>query len=117
MQEIENEQELLDQSLILVHDHQMEHVLQAENGGWTVKSAYLKLTQGFELTGEVDRLTSAVLAGCDGRDRLRELAADLSRGLGVNFEAIAPTCVGVVRKLMKSGFLTVPSSPDSKGST
>lgn len=116
LQGIENEQELLDQSLVLVHDHQMEHALQAENGGWTVKSAYLKLTQGFEFTGEVDRLTSAMLAGCDGRHTLRELATDLARGLGVDFEAIAPTCVGVVRKLMKSGFLTVPSSPAPKGS-
>jgi methylase of polypeptide subunit release factors len=107
---LDTEHELLSRALVLVPDHRMDHTLQAENGGWSVKSAHLKLTQGFEFTGEVDRLVSAVLAGCDGQHSLRELTADLARGLGMDFEAIAPACIGIVRKLMQSGFLRVSGS-------
>jgi SAM-dependent methyltransferase len=108
LEQVGDDRELLDQCLVLAADHQMEHVLHAENGGWSVTTARLRQSGGFEFTGDVDRLVSAVLAGCDGRHALRELVTDLARGLRLNFEEVAPACLAVVRRLMETGFLGPP---------
>jgi methylase of polypeptide subunit release factors len=104
---LQDERQLLDCALILAPDHQMEHVLKAEDGGWTVKEAILKQEQGLQFTGRIDRLVSTVLAGCDGQHPLRVLVADVAHGLGVDIEAVTPACLGVVRQLMQMGFLGV----------
>jgi SAM-dependent methyltransferase len=107
LEDLENESELLDYKLTLTPDHQMEHALKAEDGGWTVKEAILKLGQGLQFTGRVDRLVSTVLAGCDGHHSLRELVADVAHGLQMDFGVVAPACLTVMRKLMQTGFLSV----------
>jgi methylase of polypeptide subunit release factors len=96
---------LLDKAFVLTADHQLEHVLKAENGNWAVKSAQLKQIRGFPFVGNVDRLVSTVLAGCDGRRTVGELVADLAAGLGMDAERIAPACIDLVRKLLETGFL------------
>jgi methylase of polypeptide subunit release factors len=99
------EKDLLEKTFVLTADHQLEHVLQAEKGQWTVQRAQLKQTRGFPFTGNVDRLVSTVLAGCDGMRTVGCLVNDLATGLGLNAEQIAPGCLAVIRKLLETGFL------------
>jgi methylase of polypeptide subunit release factors len=110
LQELGDDRKLLDETLTLAPDHQLEQVLQAGRGGWTVWAARLKQTEGLGLVRHVDALVSAVLTNCDGRRLLRALVADLARERGLRFEKIAPTVVAGVRKLLVSGFL-LPNGP------
>jgi methylase of polypeptide subunit release factors len=105
--DLQDARHLLDHALILAPDHQLEHMLTAEDGGWTVTEAFLKQKEGLQFTARIDRLVSTVLAGCDGRHALRELVADVAHGLGVAMDAVTPPCLQVVRQLMESGFLSV----------
>ncbi|RMF90378.1 MAG: methyltransferase domain-containing protein [Nitrospinota bacterium] len=105
LQELGEENDLLDQALQLVPQHQLIHELQAQGGGWSVTAAQIKQTQGFAFTGSVDRLVSTILAGCDGDHTLRELVADLAQGLHLDFTAMVPPCLQVVQALMRMGFL------------
>jgi methylase of polypeptide subunit release factors len=105
LEELAGEKDLLDQAFLLTPDHRLEHTLQAENGRWTVKSARLKQIRGYQFAGNVDRLVSTILAGCDGRRTLAELVTDLAAGLHMKPDEIAPGCIAVIRKLIETGFL------------
>ena len=107
--ELEDETQLLDHALVLAPDHQLEHVLKADDGGWTVTEAVLKQAQGLQFTGQVDRLVSTVLAGCNGQHLLRTLVADVAQGLGIPVAAVVPACLRVMRQLLQMGFLSVTS--------
>jgi hypothetical protein len=99
------EEELLEKAFMLAADHQLEHVLQAEGGQWIVQSAQLRQTQGFPFQGNVDRLVSTALAGCDGSRTVGRLVNDLAAELKLNAGQIAPGCLAVIRKLLETGFL------------
>ena len=71
--------------------------------------------QGREFVGNVDRLVTTLLTGCDGRRPLREILADLTKDLGTEMEQMVPAGIGVVRKLLASGFLTAKEAPASTG--
>ncbi len=105
LQSLDTEASLLDQRLALVPEHRMEQSLAAEGGHWVVKSARIRQTLGLACEGNVDRLVSMVLAGCDGRRRLGELVADLAKAVGLEAEQVAPSCCRVMRTLMHWGFL------------
>jgi len=107
LQEATGDQDLLGQAFALAPEHQLEHVMQAEGGRWVVKAARLSQTEGLPFVANVDRCVGTVLAGCDGGHTLRELVADLAAGLRMDPQRIAPACVGVIRKLLETGFLTV----------
>jgi methylase of polypeptide subunit release factors len=100
-----DERDLLGKVFTLTSDHQLEHVLKAEQGRWTVQRAQLKQIKGFPFVGNVDRLVSTVLAGCDGKRTVGELVADLAAGLRMEPEKVAPPCINLMRKLLKTGFL------------
>jgi len=74
---LSHERDLLGVRLELTGDHQMEQVLHADGGRWTVQRALLRQLSGFPFVGEVDRLTSTLLAGCE----LRTAALHTRRGL------------------------------------
>jgi methylase of polypeptide subunit release factors len=113
LQSLGEERNLLDQALLLTPGHRLEHDLQTEGGRWVVKAARLRQTQGLPFVGNVDQMVSRLLAGCDGRRTLRQLATDLAAALSVNFEQVAPSCLAVMRTLLKAGFLTAPGKlPD-----
>ena len=112
---MDNEQHLLDMSFVVTPDHQLEQTLRAAGGRWIVKEARLKQTRGFQFVGNVDRLVSTLLAGCDGQHKLRDLVADLAAGLGTDAERIADACTGAIRTLLGAGFLTVAGDPSAGG--
>ena len=115
LQTLNEDGDLLGKAFMLTPDHQLEHVLQAENGNWTVRSAQLKQIKGFQFVGNVDRLGSTVLAGCDGKRTVGELVADLAAGLRMEPEKIAPACINLMRKLLETGFLIESSTGGTKG--
>lgn len=100
------EASLLDRAFVLTPDHQLEQVLRAENHRWVVQSAQLRQTQGYPFIGNVDRLVSTLLAGCDGQHQLGHLVADLAQSLGADATQVAPACSQVIRTLLRWGFLT-----------
>jgi methylase of polypeptide subunit release factors len=112
LEQLDDERHLLDMAFALTPDHQLEQVLRAENDRWVVSQARVKQTRGFQFVGNVDRMVSSLLAGCDGQRPLRAIVADLAAGLGAEVDQIAAPCLGVVRKLLASGFLTVGGAPD-----
>lgn len=107
------EEDLLEQAFLLTPDHELEQLLQAENGRWTVQCARLRQLRGYQFAGYVDRLVSTILAGCDGRRTVAELVADLAAGLHMKTDEIAPGCVAIIRTLLEKGFLTPgPAHPE-----
>jgi len=103
--ELRDEADFLKKSFRLIPDHQLEHVLQLENGNWAVKKALLKQTRGFQFIGDIDSLVGTMVAGCDGQRSVGELLNDLAACLGLTSEIIAPDCIRVIRKLFETGFL------------
>lgn len=107
LETLEHEQQLLDYPLQLTSEHQLHYELKAEHGDWRVREAVLKQGQGIEFPTRVDRLVASVVAGCDGRRRLRHLVAEVASGLGVSFDEVAPSCLRAIRQLMHMGYLSV----------
>lgn len=103
--ELSEEKDLFEQAFLLTPDHQLEQTLQAENGRWIVTGARLTQLRGYPFAGNIDRLVSTILAGCDGRRTVAELVADLAAGLQMKAEEIAPGCIAVIRTLLEKGFL------------
>ncbi|HUT32669.1 MAG TPA: methyltransferase [Planctomycetota bacterium] len=99
--------ELLDRAYRLTPDHQLEHILQAENGRWVIRSARLTQRRGLPYIGNVDPYVSTLLAGCDGQRPLRALVGDLARTLRADPDKLASSVVAVFRKLLETGFLAV----------
>jgi methylase of polypeptide subunit release factors len=97
--------DFLKKSFRLIPDHQLEHVLQLENGNWAVKKALLKQTRGFQFIGDIDSFVGTMVAGCDGQRSVGELLNDLAARFGLASEKIAPDCIRVIRKLCETGFL------------
>lgn len=109
LEELAGDEGFLDQRFVLAPDHEMRHTLLAENGKWIVTSATLRQTGGFEFAGNLDVNVVSLLSGCDGSRTLRELLAELARGLRVDLNVVAPVGLEIMRSLMRSGFLVVPN--------
>lgn len=107
LETLSDDRELLNMALILTPDHQLTHELQAENDRWSVKKATLIQTRGLQYTGHVDQLVGTLLAGCNGKRTLSQLAADISTGMNVAPDKVIPSCLQVARKLLETGFLSV----------
>ncbi|MGC9323803.1 MAG: methyltransferase [Desulfomonilia bacterium] len=102
---LNDDRELLDMKFVLIPEHQLEHLLQAEDGKWVVQKAAIRQTEGFQFIGNVDKLVATVLAGCTGQHCLGELVNDLAKGLSMDSEKIIPGCIQIIRKLLETGYL------------
>ncbi|MHC4742283.1 MAG: DUF7782 domain-containing protein, partial [Planctomycetota bacterium] len=80
--------------------------LHAEDGRWAVRSEHLYASRGVPFAGNVDIYVANLLAGCDGRRTLRELLEEVASRAKTEPENITPTCLNVVKNLMRSGFLS-----------
>ena len=101
-----DDRELLQTSLALTPDHQLQQVLHADQGRWSVERIELRQTRGFPFTGEVDRLTAKLLLGCDGGRPLGELVAQVAPQSESDPDQFARAAAALIRKLLKAGFLT-----------
>ncbi|MBN2130869.1 MAG: methyltransferase [Sedimentisphaerales bacterium] len=96
---------LLEQRLVLDQDHVLQQQLKVEGGRWGICSQRLSASVGLPFAGNVDSFIASLLAGCDGRRRLRELVLEVAGRMQTDAETITADCLAVVRKLMQSGFL------------
>lgn len=106
-----SDERLLAHAFALVPDHEMRQIARSTGNGWTVESASLRHTRGFEFIGRVDAEVMTLLGGCDGKRTLKELFAGMADRLKVNFDRFAPGGLKVIRSLIASGFMTVPADP------
>ncbi len=105
------DQRLLAHAFALAPEHEMRQIAKATGDGWTVESASLRHTRGFEFIGRLDAEVMTLLGECDGKRTLNELFAGMAARLKVNFDRFAPGGLKVIRALIASGFMTVPADP------
>jgi methylase of polypeptide subunit release factors len=115
LESLADERQLLDKTLVLAADHELQYSMTAEEGRWSVRQAVLRQTQGFAFSGEVDRLLSTIVVRCDGSRTLGEVVAQAADQFRVDPEPAARAATAAVRKLLQSGFLTASeTSADSR---
>jgi hypothetical protein len=101
---------LLEARLALTPHHRLEQELGAADGGFTVRSQVLELTDGLRLNVGVDRHTASLLPHLDGGRPLREAlaaAATTFRLEDAEREGYVAAALPVVRRLLELGFLVV----------
>jgi hypothetical protein len=97
---------LFDQHLIIHPEVAVDQRLTIQNGTWAVDSVVLSLRQGLPFSGKADVHVLRLLTGCDGKRSLRELVNAVAASLDQSFDSIAPACLAVVKKMIRSGMLT-----------
>jgi methylase of polypeptide subunit release factors len=111
LEALEDDRQLLEQSLLFDEHHLLRHELRAEDGRWAVRSEHLYASEGIPFAGNVDMYVANLLAGCNGRRTLRELLEKVADRAKTDPEKITPTCLTVVQNLMRSGFLSPTYNP------
>ena len=112
LRSLDDDRLLLDHRLIFDKHHLLEHQLTVENGCWVVQVERLHTDKGISFSGQVDMYIANLLAVCDGRHTLRELIRAVADRAQTDPETFTVACLGVVRKLMRSGFLSSVDGPD-----
>jgi methylase of polypeptide subunit release factors len=106
LEALDDDHQLLEQRLQFDRHHLLRHELRAEDGRWAVRSEHLYASEGVPFAGNVDMYVTNLLAGCNGRRTLREILEEVAGRAKTDSEKIVPTCLTVVKNLMRSGFLS-----------
>jgi methylase of polypeptide subunit release factors len=101
-----DDRQLLERRFLFDEHHRLEHQLTARDGRWVVNGEHLFATQGIPFAGNVDMYIANLLAGCDGRQTLRELVEVAASHMQTEPETIIPACLKAFRRLIQSGFLS-----------
>jgi Methyltransferase small domain len=110
-----SDEELLETRLALTEHHRLEQDLAALDGGFTVRSQVLELTDGLRLTVGIDRHTASLLPQLDGKRPLRDALASAATTFELDEnerEHYVTAALPVVRRLMQLGFLVVVCGDD-----
>lgn len=99
------DEQLLDRAFLIADDHRLQQTLAFQNGEYRTLHANVQLEGGLAFRGSVDPYTINLLARCDGRRRLADIAVDLAEKGGADREQIARACVTIARRLASLGFL------------
>ncbi len=107
---IRSDLDLLDLRIRLVPEHLLSYAMEAgagrdSDGGWSLKSAKLHLTEGFEFTANTDRNIASILALCDGNRTLKSAVDVFARGIGKKPEDLAGPCAAAIKPLLEGGFV------------
>jgi len=111
LQSLEDDRQLLEQRFLFDKHHRLEHQLEVRDGCWAVNNEHLYASEGIPFAGNMDMYIANLLAGCDGRQTLRELVAKVADRMQTEQETITPACLTAFRRLMQSGFLSSVSGP------
>jgi methylase of polypeptide subunit release factors len=112
--ETSDDDALLELPLAVVPGHRLRQEIVAADGGLTVESQTLELTDGLRFVIGVDRHTVSLLPHFDGRRPLRDVIARASTTFALEAEErerFEPAALPVVRRLLGLGFLTPSCSP------
>jgi methylase of polypeptide subunit release factors len=96
---------LLDTTFETVSDHQLQQRLTLEDGRYVIEAAEVRLVGGLPFHGSVDAYAIQLLARCDGRRALREIALDIAGQGGVDPQVFTTACAAIARRLIAMGFL------------
>jgi hypothetical protein len=106
LRSLDDDRKLLEHRLVFDKHHLLEHQLTVENGRWLVQVERLHTDRGISFSGNVDMHIARLLAGCDGRQTLRQLIKAVADQTQTDPETLTGACLAVVRKLMRAGFLS-----------
>jgi methylase of polypeptide subunit release factors len=96
---------LLDSAFAAAPDHQLHQRLTIEDGRYVIEAAEVRLVGGLAFHGSVDAYAIQLLARCDGRRSLREIADEIAGQNGVDRQAFTNACGPIARRLVAMGFL------------
>lgn len=107
LQQMENDgvATLLDQRIQPHPDLTLEQELVLEDGAWTIRNLTIKLERGIPFTGWADAQLLKFMARSASKPTVRETIDFLSDQAGENVAEITPTCLEVVKKLIRCGML------------
>ena len=112
LRSLDDDRQLLEHRLLFDKHHLLEHQLTVEDGRWVVQVERLHTDRGISFSGNVDMHIARLLAGCDGRQTLRQLIKAVADQTQTDSEMLTGACLAVVQKLMRSGFLSSVDVPD-----
>jgi len=73
---------------------------------WSSVHFRLRQPRGLCLQASLDSSMAALVQRCDGSTPLRQILSAMATGLNVDFQAIAPGSLQMIRGMMERGFLT-----------
>ncbi len=111
LRSLDDDRKLLEHRLLFDKHHCLEHQLTVENGRWLVQVERLHTDRGISFSGNVDMHIARLLADCDGRQTLSQLIRAIADQTQTDPETFTGACLAVVRKLMRSGFLSSVDGP------
>jgi methylase of polypeptide subunit release factors len=97
--------DLLESCLQLPSDTVAQQRITRRQGQWQSDGIKLGAAGGLPLVGETDTTVLQLLSGCDGRTPLRELISRTARATETDAASLAPACLEVVRRLLRSGLV------------
>ncbi|MEO8682036.1 MAG: methyltransferase [Vicinamibacterales bacterium] len=100
-----------------VRDHQLTQTLKFQGPTYTIASAEVRLQGGLPFNGTVDAHTTQLLARCDGRRTLAEIAAEIAATSDLDPDKCTSACATIARRLIGMGFLVPPSVTPAIGSS
>jgi hypothetical protein len=99
------EMDLLDVCLKLAPNVRLEQVCEATGGAWHAVSGVVRRVGGLEYSGALDGPSAAAVAQWDGTRPLKDYLRELAVALKVDFNALVPSALPIVRRLVEQGFL------------
>jgi len=103
---LQDDQVLLAQSPRTVRDVTLHQTLiPQDGGGYAIDTAEVRLQAGLPLHGNVDALTTQLLARCNGTRSLASIAVDIAAANDLDPDKFTPACAHIARRLIASGFL------------
>jgi hypothetical protein len=73
--------------------------------GWSAVNFRLRQPKGLCLQAGLDSAMAGLVQRCDGSATLRQILSAMAAGLNVDFSAIAPGTLSMIRGMMERGFL------------
>ena len=107
-----SDEALLDEVLEPARALRLQQTVAFRRGAPEVQEAAISLADGLPLRGAADGGTIRLVQLCDGRRRLRDVAAEMARPGESDLEALTQRTLAVARRLVQLGFL-VPARADA----
>ena len=102
---LSSDEALLNECFRAAADHRVQQRLKIEDGRYAVEAAEVRLIEGLPFNGTVDAYGIRLLAACDGRRTIGEIAQSIAADAGIDAAAFTAACPAIVRRLAASGFL------------
>jgi methylase of polypeptide subunit release factors len=100
-----SDEELLDSRFEVQPNHRIVQMVLPENGEYAVREMHLESTEELPFRASLDPTTLELLRRCNGRERLRETLAEVSRLAGAEAEEGRARGLAIVRGLVAHGVL------------